>query len=59
MKPSAVFVKKDDQELADGSVLGPFNEFTEVELVCEAIGGKPVPSVTWYNGTRKMKGKLP
>ncbi|XP_044729273.1 hemicentin-1 [Chrysoperla carnea] len=56
VKPSEVRIKKDGIELEDGSLLGPYNEYTQVTLECEAIGGKPVPQVSWYNGSRKMNG---
>ncbi|XP_067133867.1 protein turtle homolog A-like isoform X1 [Centruroides vittatus] len=30
------------------SLIGPYNEGSELELICEADGGKPRPSVTWW-----------
>ncbi|KAK4872366.1 hypothetical protein RN001_014395, partial [Aquatica leii] len=36
------------------TTFGPNEEGTEIELVCEAIGGKPKPQVKWYNGSREM-----
>ena len=30
------------------SLIGPFNEGDRLVLVCEAEGGKPAPSVTWW-----------
>lgn len=41
--------------LGNASVLGPKEEGTEVDIICEALGGKPIPKVTWYNGTTEIK----
>ncbi|KAL1502354.1 hypothetical protein ABEB36_007505 [Hypothenemus hampei] len=35
----------------NGSILGPKEEGEEVDLVCEAGSGKPIPRVSWYNGS--------
>jgi len=48
--------------LADGrdittEIIGPFNEGHELRLVCESGGGKPIPRVTWYNGSSVISGK--
>ncbi|XP_030767914.1 hemicentin-1 isoform X2 [Sitophilus oryzae] len=37
--------------IESGSTLGPKEEGSEVDLVCEAGSGKPIPRVSWYNGT--------
>ena len=47
--------------LADGrdittEIIGPFNEGHELRLVCESGGGKPIPRVTWYNGSSVISG---
>ena len=39
------------------STVGPFNEGTELRLLCESGGGKPIPRVTWYNGSQIISGK--
>ena len=38
--------------------VGPFNEGQELRLLCESGGGKPIPRVTWYNGTEIISGKV-
>ncbi len=38
--------------------VGPFNEGQELRLLCESGGGKPIPRVTWYNGTEIISGKI-
>ncbi|CAG9768080.1 unnamed protein product [Ceutorhynchus assimilis] len=37
--------------MTNGSILGPKEEGDEVDLVCEAGSGKPIPRVSWYNGS--------
>ena len=46
-----------DRDISSG-IVGPFNEGQEVRLLCEAGGGKPIPRVTWYNGTEVLPGKI-
>jgi len=35
------------------NILQPFNEGSEMSLLCEVIGGSPPPKVTWY-----LKGEV-
>ncbi|CAG0915650.1 unnamed protein product [Notodromas monacha] len=42
--------------LKNGSKVGPFKEGTEISLRCESRGGKPVPKVSWLNGTSQIYG---
>ncbi|XP_059086618.1 uncharacterized protein LOC131883222 isoform X2 [Tigriopus californicus] len=44
-------------DIVSSTSLGPFNEGEELRLLCESGGGKPIPKVTWYNGTEIMSGK--
>ena len=50
-----------DGEVVAGSSLvtqiGPFDEGHEVKLLCESGGGKPIPKVTWFNGSNIISGK--
>lgn len=41
-------------QLVNDTTLAPKKERAELELICEAIGGKPVPKVLWLNGTSEM-----
>lgn len=41
----------DGVSMNNGSILGPKEEGEEVDLVCEAGSGKPIPRVNWYNGS--------
>lgn len=56
MKPTSVIIR-DSQgtHLVNTSMLGPKDEGTDVDIICEAGGGKPVPMVRWYNQTTEMK----
>ncbi|KAL3285415.1 hypothetical protein HHI36_019517, partial [Cryptolaemus montrouzieri] len=56
VKPTSVTIK-DNQgtPLVNSSILGPKDEGTDVEIICEAEGGKPVPMVRWYNRTTELK----
>ena len=47
----------DGKDISD-SVIGPYNEGRELRLLCESGGGKPIPRVTWYNGSESLSGKL-
>ena len=46
----------DGKDISD-SRIGPYNEGQELRLLCESGGGKPIPRVTWYNGSEKISGK--
>jgi hypothetical protein len=57
VKPEYMRITKDDStELQNASTIGPFTEGEELTLTCESGGGKPIPSVVWWNGTHKMTG---
>jgi hypothetical protein len=57
VKPEYVRIRKDEvTELQNASTIGPFVEGEELTLTCESGGGKPIPSVVWWNGTHKMTG---
>ena len=45
----------DGKDISD-SRIGPYNEGQELRLLCESGGGKPIPRVTWYNGSEKLSG---
>jgi len=51
----------DGQDVVDTSsspaAVGPFNEGQELRLLCESGGGKPIPRVTWYNGSQIISGE--
>ena len=55
-EPKYVKISKDGKDISD-SRIGPFNEGQELRLLCESGGGKPIPRVTWYNGSEKLSGK--
>jgi len=59
VKPEYVRITKDSStELKNASTIGPFTEGEGLTLTCESGGGKPTPSVEWWNGTHKMTGEL-
>ncbi|XP_057661910.1 titin isoform X1 [Diorhabda carinulata] len=45
----------DHTPLPNATVIGPLEEEDEIDLICEATGGKPTPIVSWYNGTTYLK----
>lgn len=58
VKPQSVrILSRDGSALGNATILGPYNEGTDIELECEAAGAKPVPQVTWYNGSTIINGK--
>ena len=48
-------ISMDGKDISD-SRIGPYNEGQELRLLCESGGGKPIPRVTWYNGSEKLSG---
>ncbi|XP_075211632.1 neuromusculin isoform X6 [Lycorma delicatula] len=57
IKPEYVRLTRDDgTEVNNSSLIGPLVEGDEIILRCESGGGKPIPSVTWWNGTNPMQG---
>ena len=48
----------DGRDISSSSIIGPFHEGYELRLTCESGGGKPIPRVTWYNGSNVISGKL-
>lgn len=58
VRPQSVrILGRDGSALGNATTLGPFNEGTEIELECEAAGAKPIPQITWYNGSNIIEGK--
>ncbi|KAJ9581940.1 hypothetical protein L9F63_003728, partial [Diploptera punctata] len=54
-KPEYLKITRGDgTELDNTSTIGPFKEGEGLTLTCESGGGKPIPSVTWWNGTHKI-----
>jgi hypothetical protein len=45
--PRSLVIKNDKNQVVSG-LIGPFNEGSDVRLVCSADGGKPSPYVHWY-----------
>ncbi|XP_076336751.1 synaptogenesis protein syg-2-like isoform X2 [Tachypleus tridentatus] len=41
-----LIVNQRNQSLS--GIVGPYSEGSELTLVCYAVGGKPIPSVTWW-----------
>ncbi|CAH0547570.1 unnamed protein product [Brassicogethes aeneus] len=55
VRPKSVrILGNDGVSIKNSSVIGPKDEGTEIDLICEAIGGKPTPKVKWYNGTKEI-----
>ncbi|XP_054282603.1 hemicentin-1-like isoform X4 [Macrosteles quadrilineatus] len=45
-----------DNELKNATKVGPLSEDDELLLICETEGGKPTPSVQWWNGSSQIHG---
>lgn len=41
-------------KLRAGGLIGPFDEDSELELVCQALGGKPRPELSWWRDFRVL-----
>lgn len=48
----------DENEVENGSNVGPLSEDDELLLICETEGGKPTPSVQWWNGSSQIPGEF-
>ena len=47
----------DGRDISGSAIIGPFNEGHELRLICQSSGGKPIPRVTWFNGSNVISGK--
>ena len=45
-----------ERKLDSNSVVGPYNEGTDILLICESGGGKPIPQVSWFINNQKVPG---
>lgn len=52
-----VFKEEDSAEISNSALIGPFEEGQELKLSCQSGGGKPIPDITWWNGTHKLPGE--
>ncbi|XP_046627501.1 uncharacterized protein LOC124308652 isoform X7 [Neodiprion virginianus] len=57
VKPEKLIVTNEDtsEPIVHESTLSPVNEGTKLVLNCESGPGKPVPMVTWFNGTQRLE----
>ncbi|CAG0881270.1 unnamed protein product [Darwinula stevensoni] len=56
-KPDYVKITMENgTEVENSSMIGPYNEGSELTLLCESGGGKPIPRITWWNGTQSVPG---
>jgi len=46
-----------ERQIVSNSVVGPFNEGTDIVLICESGGGKPIPQVSWYINNQQVPGR--
>ncbi|XP_076367025.1 protein turtle homolog B-like isoform X2 [Tachypleus tridentatus] len=47
--PSEVIILDNKNERLSG-IIGPYNEGQSLTLICQSIGGKPRPTVSWWKG---------
>ena len=45
-----------ERKIESNSVVGPYNEGTDIVLICESGGGKPIPQVSWFINNQKVPG---
>lgn len=38
--------------------VGPFTESSTLTLECSTTGGRPIPEIKWFNGTRPLRSKV-
>ncbi|XP_071450004.1 uncharacterized protein nrm [Hetaerina americana] len=58
IKPEYVKITKGDGSvIQNSSLIGPFPEDEKLELICESGGGKPLPAISWWNGSRLIPSK--
>ena len=53
--------KSDDKQHKPDELLqqiGPFAESSTIVFECASSGGRPVPEVRWWNGTKPMRSKI-
>ncbi|GFT53672.1 nephrin [Nephila pilipes] len=50
--PPGVPIIKDYNGKMLSGIIGPFNEGDSLHLICEAEGGKPIPSLVWWRSRR-------
>ena len=46
-----------ERKIVSNSVVGPYNEGTDIVLICESGGGKPIPQVTWFINNNQVGAK--
>lgn len=60
VKPSSVSLFRTglakEHELKNATKVGRLSEDDEMTLICEVEGGKPTPSVQWWNGSSQIQG---
>lgn len=51
----------DSNQLLDPSqssyLVGPFDEGSTVTLECSTSGGRPIPDIKWFNGSKQLRAK--
>lgn len=47
-----------DIELLRHRQIGPFEEGSTIVFECSTVGGRPMPELRWYNGSRPLRSKL-
>lgn len=50
--------KGNDVELLRHRQIGPFAEGSTIVFECSTFGGRPMPQLRWYNGSRPLRSKI-
>ncbi|RWS14947.1 hemicentin-1-like isoform X2 [Dinothrombium tinctorium] len=47
-----------EKESNAANQIGPFSEGSTISLECSTSGGRPLPEVKWWNGSRPLRSKI-
>lgn len=56
--PPEKLIVRDDSRKLIRDIAGPYSEYTDVSLHCEAVKGFPAPAVTWWSENKLVEGFL-
>ncbi|XP_065562725.1 hemicentin-1-like isoform X10 [Artemia franciscana] len=52
------YEEEEGYEVENVTSIGPLSEGTAVSLICRSGGGRPLPALGWWNGTKRLGGDL-
>lgn len=51
-------ISSSDIDLLRYRQIGPFEEGSTIVFECSTFGGRPMPELRWFNGTRQLRSKI-